>query len=176
MPRIRYLPTIIIALLTGCTSSDQMQTSSNHSVIVGKVESATLPHLGIRLPALMDTGAGLSVLDVEDYQLIQGSRGKRIRFTIVVRHQRRTTSYELPVKRYTSMLTSAGMLEKKPVVTLRVKIGPLTADIDTILAERDDRLLPVVIGRNFLAGRALVDSGRQQRVTRKLPRSTEAPM
>ncbi len=178
MPRIRHLFVTLITtmtiLLTGCVS--QPEEPSHNSIapaVAGKVESVSLPGMNIKLPALMDTGASISVLDVDEYILKETPRGDRIQFSVQYESLNAPVSFDLPVVRYTSVLTGGGTMEKKPVVNLDVNIGPVSGTAEFMLAKRDDRLLPVVIGRNFLSGRLLIDPGSRQRLTKEIPAAAD---
>ena len=48
--------------------------------------------------------------------------------------------------------------EKRPIVTLNVKFGGKTIKADFTLAKRDKFDYQVLVGRNILTGRAVVDT------------------
>jgi len=129
----------------------------------GIVEPIVVGH-GIVVDAKIDTGADSCSLDAKNIQVFEKDGGKWVRFDVTGRDGQSDT-LEAPVVRTVRIKRGVGSSPPRPVVRLPVCLGSLQREVEVNLADRRRYAYPALVGRNFLAGYVLVDSGRE-RLTR----------
>lgn len=129
-------------------------------LIIGRVENVWLLPDQLKFKARIDTGAGLSSMHAAD--LIEFERdGKRwVRFSVPA-SDTETMQYERPVKRYVSIKQHTGKPQRRPIVSMSIRLGNLEERVDFTLTNRKDYLYRILIGRNFLRDTAVVDVSRK---------------
>jgi len=126
---------------------------------IGAVERVAIPSANITLLARVDTGAASSSLDARDVR-IRGPRGARtVRFTLVGGDGRRIV-LELPLAGYRSVSTSDSRSERRPVVRLEICVAGQQFEADLTLNDRSHMEHRMLLGRQALAGRFVVDVDR----------------
>jgi hypothetical protein len=144
--------------------TDQRATAATLPVL-GWKEEASLPDWGIEgLRVKLDTGARTSALHV-------------LRFTVVGHHHHhgeplpvarltvplsrvdpdRIVTVTTPVVAYKSVRDTRARSELRPVVRTRIRCGPLDEEIDITVTDRAGMIFRMILGRQALAGRVLVD-------------------
>lgn len=133
--------------------------------LVGWREYVSLPELGPgRFKAKVDTGATSCALHAEDIEVEDG----RVRFRVSVPGRRfRCTAEIVGHKRIRS---SSGHSEERPVIETEVALGPHRFPARITLTDRTDMRLPMLLGRDSMKGRFLVDPGREFVLTKKKKR------
>ena len=152
---------------------------------VGWLEWAGLPQWRItRLRAKIDTGAKSSSLHVSDMETYQRNGQLRVRFRVHPRqkHDEPTVEVDTEVLEERGVRSSNGEIEHRVVVTTHLAIGEMKPyPIVVTLTDRSNMQFRMLVGRQALAARWLVDSGsrhlqgRPRRYDRKLnanPRPT----
>ncbi len=134
-----------------------LSAQSRDLLILGSVEMVTLTPPGETVPARIDTGAAVSSLSA--YQVEEFLRDGRmwVRFRTSFSEEQ-THSWELPVKR--TLLVRQGSreeLQHRYIVEIQIQLGEMTLSEEFSLADRRGMAYPVLIGRNILEGKALVD-------------------
>ena len=140
--------------------------AANDLMIMGWIENAELEDTGIRLKAKLDTGAKSSSLDVLDYEIFEKDGDDWVRFTVSDRKKTKKV-LERPVLKFIRIKRSETVTARRPVIEMRICIGPIAAKTQVNLANRAHLNNPLLIGRRFLEDRILVDSGRTY-LTRRL--------
>jgi hypothetical protein len=146
----------------------QKQTmSSAHELhdllIVGWQEMLGFPELGIAQVAVkLDTGAVLSSIHVEDYQIFKRNHGEWVRFDhgvglTGVGDDCRCESRLVGFRRIQS---SSGHRSSRPVIETTMVLAGFHWTIELTLANRPTMQFPILIGRDAISGRCLVDCGR----------------
>lgn len=133
----------------------------------GRVELVWVDKLSMYLKARIDTGAKSSSIHASNIQYFERDGKDWVRFNLHT-HKKTTlaegdtpVSFELPLVRSVKIKqASANRLDKRPVVRMRVRIGPHETDAEFTLNDRKDMLYPVLIGRTFLRDVAVVDVGQ----------------
>jgi len=134
---------IILLLLLGKGSAGEKMT-------IGEAEDVILMPWGVRLPARIDTGAATSSLDAREltvknnmaeFRLPKMYGGLRLR---------------LPVIEW-QKIRSADFRERRPVVEIIFCIGPKLIRAQVTLNDRSTVTFPLIIGRNVLKDKFVVD-------------------
>ena len=135
--------------------------------IIGEVEPVTILEAGLTLPARIDTGATTSSLDARDIQQFERDGKKWVRFVVVERRSGKKVKVEGRLTRSVEITRHGADPQVRPVVKLKAILGKVELLREFSLTNRSTFTYPVLIGRNFLQGKFLVD------VTRK---NTTSPM
>lgn len=124
----------------------------------GWVEKAVLYPQGIVLHAKLDTGAKTSSLNAPDpeYFTRDGQEWARISVT---NKNIETVIVEAPVVRNVKIKRHFGESQIRQVVLLDLCIGKVRKIEEVNLVDRTGLNYPLLIGRNFLEGALLIDSG-----------------
>lgn len=138
--------------------------------VVGWREWVALPSLGIdRIKAKIDTGARTSVLHAYRIKPFR-RRGKRfVRFYVHPVQNRRLPEVvcEAPVIDERVVTSSNGEQQYRYVVEAALRIGDLEWLIELTLTNRDEMSFRMLLGRQALRKRLLIDPGASFRTTRK---------
>lgn len=134
---------------------------------LGRVEWVWVDKLGMYLKARLDTGAKSSSIHASNIQYFERDGKDWVRFNMYTHKKTKPADgqapalFEVPVLRTVKIKqASATTLEKRPVIKMRVRIGPHEADAEFTLTDRKGMLYPVLIGRTFLRDVAVVDVGQ----------------
>lgn len=129
--------------------------------ILGFIETAFIGELTLEMSAKLDTGADSSSVYARDVRVFEKSRGDDwVRYRLIG-DDGRTIRFEKNVVRYAQIKTKRGGTIRRPVVLLDVCVGGAHGVAEFNLADRDQFDYDVLIGREFLASRIVVDSGRR---------------
>jgi hypothetical protein len=150
---------------------------------LGWREWVGLPDHGVEwLKAKVDTGARTSSLHAAGLHTFQVENREWVRFHVYP-WQRSTADavqVEARVLDRRQVRSSSGSTERRPVVILPVRIGSRTVDVEFTLTRRDQMGFRMLLGRQALRRRFLVDTGRSYllgqppRPLRRTNRSTDA--
>jgi hypothetical protein len=123
-----------------------------------RIETALL------VDAKVDTGADYSSLDARDIKTFQKGEAEWVSFAAVGRSGKRT-SFERRIYRYTTIRRAGGTEQKRPTVLLGLCLGTVYRVVQVNLVDRETLEYRMLVGRDFLQGRYLVDSSRTQVTT-----------
>lgn len=130
--------------------------------IIGWREWVQLPQLGIaKVKAKIDTGARSSSLHAYDLKYEERDGKQWVRFKVHTR-QRSTADQvvaESPVLEFRKVRSSNGQVTKRPVILTKVDLLGQLCEIELTLANRDSMGFRMLLGREAIRGRMLVDSG-----------------
>lgn len=127
--------------------------------IIGSIETIDLPELGISgIAAKTDTGAETSVLHCDD-MTIRKENGH----LYIVAHiqldedptQRHTIKF--PVHREKTVKSSFGQSETRYIFLTKIRMFDELYDIKLSFRDRSAMSYPMLLGRNFINGKFLVD-------------------
>ena len=129
-------------------------------IVVGWRERVGLPDLGIAsIKAKIDTGAASSSIDVSEIHEYEDDDGfTRVRFAI--RHKRRgTVEGDAPVVAIRTIRNPGrgGREERRYVIGTTLRVGHDEWPIEVNLARRTRMRYRMLVGRQALAGRCVVD-------------------
>ena len=130
-------------------------------VLIGETEYVTVVPAKLRLAARIDTGATTSSIGAYDIHPFERDGKKWVRFTVRVPAGGKSAVIKAPVRRTIGVKQHGAPAQKRLVVSLPIVMGPLTARTDFSLADRSTFKYPLLIGRSFLRGRAVVDVNQE---------------
>jgi len=135
-------------------------TEENSKIIVGSEEWCSFPGLGIpAIKARVDSGAKTSSLHAFNIQKFRRDGEAWVTFEVhPLQNDRRTViRCEQQVIDKRTVKSSSGISETRYVVSAAIKAGNDTWDIELTLANRDSMGYRMLLGREAMSGRILVD-------------------
>ena len=135
--------------------------SMEQKIVAGIVEPVAVGPAGVVVDAKLDTGADSCSLHALDVQHFERDGAKWVRFDVAGRNGERAT-IETPLVRTVRIKGDDRSVPRRPVVRLSLCLANVRREVDVNLANRKGYSYPVLIGRNFLAGHVVVDSGRER--------------
>ncbi|MGH7202231.1 MAG: ATP-dependent zinc protease family protein [Planctomycetaceae bacterium] len=132
-------------------------------VAVGWREWVALPDLAVpAIKAKMDTGARSSAIHAFRLRTERRNGVNIVRFDVhpFQRTARETVSVEAEVLEYRNVKTSGGHVTRRPVILTTIELFGRRWTIELTLANRDTMGFRMLLGREAIRGRFLVDPGR----------------
>ena len=132
-------------------------------LIIGWREIVALPNLGIsKIKAKIDTGARSSALHAFHIQKFQRDNQEMIRFQIhpYQRDSKQTVTAEAQLLEYREIRNSGGEAQLRPVILTHVELGGKQWEIELTLTNRDVMGFRMLLGRQAVRNRFLVDPGK----------------
>jgi hypothetical protein len=145
-----------------CEAKENVRTVvvSGDKLVVGEVERIWIDPPRAVLEARVDTGASSSSLHSENLVEFERDGEDWVRFDIKLDDEMVTLERE--ILRYVRVYQQADREgSRRPVVTLRVRLGNLNQEVEFTLADRSHLDFELILGRNFLTDVALVDVGKR---------------
>lgn len=133
------------------------------SLVIGWREWLELPDLGIRkVKAKIDTGARSSSLHAFDVKTIERDGKQFARFKVhpLQRNSKKTVECEAEILEFRMVKSSTGHAQKRPVILTTVEALGDEWTIELTLANRDEMGFRMLLGREAVRGRFLVDAGK----------------
>lgn len=130
--------------------------------VIGWREWVKLPELGInRIKVKVDTGARTSSLHVLDLENFTKNGNPWVRFKVhpIQRTTKRTVKSEAQVLELRSVRNSGGKASMRPVIITNVTLLGETWPVELTLANRDDMGFRMLLGREAIRQKFLVDPG-----------------
>jgi len=135
-----------------------VQVVASELLRAGWIEKAVIYPQGIVIHAKLDTGAKISSLHAPDPEFITRDGKQWVRFGITNRDIE-TVMIEAPVVRRATIKRHFGEKQTRPVVLLDLCIGNVRKTEEVNLVDRAGMNYQLLVGRNFLQGALLIDSG-----------------
>lgn len=147
---MRFLPSFV-ALSTLLLAAGQASAAATETKVVGWVEKIGLHETGIVLKAKMDTGATTSSIDAEVVHINKADDGsEKIVFAVTDEDGAKKT-YERKIERWVRIKRHGGNdVIRRPVITMKFCIAGQVVDEEVNLANRENFIYPVLIGRNMM--------------------------
>lgn len=135
------------------------QKTSDGKLILGSREWVYVPGLKQNFRSRVDTGATTSSISATDIETFKRNGKSWVKFK--VEHDGIKSDYlELPVKRWVKILQStADDSQRRAVVEAWIQIGDLKQKTEFTLADRTHLTYPLLLGRSFIKGVAVIDVG-----------------
>ncbi|MGD1897073.1 MAG: ATP-dependent zinc protease [Phormidesmis sp.] len=131
--------------------------------LIGWRERLALPELSVTsVKAKIDTGARSSALHAFDIELFKRADVDFVRFKVhpAQRHKKKTVTVEAQLLEMRSIRSSSGQAEMRPVIETLVATNSLQWPIELTLTNRDMMGFRMLLGRQAVRQRFLVDSGQ----------------
>lgn len=125
--------------------------------IIGAVEYVTIKDNDLRLKARIDTGAKTTSIGVDSFQLFERDGERWVQFAVKNRSTEKLVEFKRRLKRRVRIKQHEQESVRRQVVELTLTIGTITRKVEVTLNNRDNFKYPVLIGRNFLDHKAVVD-------------------
>jgi len=129
-------------------------------LIIGETEWVYLPSVKVKMKARIDTGATTTSIDARNIRIQTRDGKKWALFTLVDRKSGKEFDMEKPVVKVVEIKRHGAEHQKRYAVKMRIVIGHISQYILVTLNDRERFDFPVLIGRNFLRGAAVVDVDR----------------
>ncbi len=128
-------------------------------VVLGEIEESYLPVYKVFLKARVDTGAQTSSMHAKEIVPFERDGEKWVRFSIMDDHGKEI-QIKKPIVKKIKIKRHGTEAQERYVVHMRLNISTISQYLEVSLTDREDYRYPVLIGRNFLQGNALVDVSR----------------
>lgn len=155
----------------------------SQKVVIGKEEWCALPDIGLpAIKARIDSGARTSALHAENIHHYQSRGVRMVRFDIYPIQKDRSVVVQCraPLVDERDVKSSSGHTERRPVIQTSLKLGGVLQEIQLTLTNRDSMGYRMLLGREAMQGRFLIDpekaflEGKVSDVqTRKIYRGSE---
>lgn len=162
---------------TDRSSSRGAGKAKDERTVLGWREWVSLPDFGVRtIKAKLDTGARTSSLHAFKLKRYTRDGVTMARFEVhpVQRSDAASVEVEAEVVDEREVRNSGGQIETRPVIVTTLQIGDARWEVEMTLTRRDEMGFRLLLGRQALRGRVLVDPQRSYQVGRK--RSEAAPL
>ena len=141
----------------------QAKNSSSKVSVIGWREIIALPNLGIaQIKAKIDTGARSSALHAFHVEKFQRDGQEMIRFQVhpYQRDNKHTVTTEAQLLEYREVRPSSGKAQLRPVILTNVELDGVQWQIELTLTNRDVMGFRMLLGRQAVRNRFLVDPGK----------------
>ena len=140
--------------------------------IIGWRENVTLPKLNIPfIKAKIDTGARSSALHAFNIREQERDGKKIIQFQVhpLQRDNRTTVTTEAELLEYRKIRNSGGIAQLRPVIKTQIELGKQIWSIELSLTDRDVMGFRMLLGRQAVRNKFLVDPGKSFLQSRRKP-------
>jgi hypothetical protein len=155
-------PKLVLVLAAMIFATSAMASSSpTGKVIAGWVEKVTVVSADLVTKAKLDTGAKTSSIYAVNVENFKRDGKPWTRFDLVVtdlKDKEKIVSLERRRTRNVRIKGEADEYERRSVVMLPICFDGRSYEVEFTLADRGNYIYPVLLGRQFLEGRAIVDS------------------
>ena len=131
--------------------------------IIGWREWVKLPDLGVEMIKVkVDTGARSSALHTYDVQEFQKNGQRWVRFKIhpLQRSSKQVVQADAKILEFRSVRSSSGRAVRRPVIVTSVELLGICWSVELTLANRDNMGFRMLLGREAVRRRFLVDAGK----------------
>lgn len=131
--------------------------------VIGWREQVALPDLGIQqIKAKIDTGARSSALHAFDVEIFNRDGKRMVRFKIhpYQRDTHRSVTAEAELLDQRQVRNSGGQAQVRPVIQTTIELNDYTFPIELTLTNRDVMGFRMLLGRQAVRRRFLVDAGK----------------
>jgi|AP95_1055475.scaffolds.fasta_scaffold106634_2 hypothetical protein len=147
---------------SGVLQGESGRFRSQHLPVIGWREQLALPDLGISsIRAKVDTGAMISALRAWNIREVERDGKPYVRFTVnPTRNRSSQRRVEAPLSGHRNITSSSGHRESRPIIRTSVTVGDRTFPMNLTLTRRAGMTYPMLLGREAVRGRFVVDPGR----------------
>ena len=139
------------------TNSKEPIPRPSELLTIGDLEHVSIVPEGLGLEAVINTSVETSMLGVIE-QAMYSQQGKRwVRFVVKDPKTKKGVQFKRPLSRITKVKGLNGKAQDKLVIALQIKMGALDLEREFVLVDAKHFEYPVVIGKNYIFDKALVD-------------------
>ncbi|MCG3152515.1 MAG: hypothetical protein GEEBNDBF_01815 [bacterium] len=138
--------------------------------VIGWREWVLFPDLHLSpLQAKIDTGARTSALHASDIEIAESPSGRVVRFLFhpFHRHPEIAEPAEAPLVSVRIIRSSSGHAEERPVIQTALQLGAWLWPIELTLTPRPEMGFRLLLGREAIRGRFLVDPGHSYLLSKR---------
>ena len=131
--------------------------------IHGWIENVLVSDARLPMKAKLDSGAKTTSIDADILKTFEKDGKEHVLFRVTINEgeeSETTEVYESEIKRWVRIKTKKGGYIRRPVIEKTICIGKQRITGEVNLAERSHFVYPLLIGRNMLQGRILVDTAK----------------
>jgi hypothetical protein len=139
--------------------SDDLPSALSSKQIIGWLELIHLYPGRLSIRAKMDTGAKTASLNAARLTEFDKNGANWVRFT-VTNKKGAAVKFEEKILRYAKIKAANGTLEKRPVIQLWLCLGDRMHAVEVNLTDRSFFNYQMIIGRNVLKGKYVIDAER----------------
>ena len=153
--RISKIIILILPYIVAILPFTPLHAEDKTKMVIGAVEEVVLFPWGVKLPARIDTGAGMTSLDVRDLTI----KNKVAQFRLPEKYG--NVLIKLPVIRHCN-IRSSSFRERRPVVEIELCLGSKRLRVQANLNNRYHLEYPLILGRDVLTQGFIVDSAQEK--------------
>ena len=145
-------------------SCPQAESSAKYDgkLIIGATEWVYLNPPSHHYLARIDSGATTSSISVLNLVRFERNGKKWVKFDLKPDGETQAVSVEAPVERNVLIRqSSTSENDRRPVVLLNVRLGPLQQETEFTLTDRSHMSYPMLLGRSFLQDVTLIDVSQE---------------
>jgi len=139
--------------------------------IIGRAENVDFPALGLfKVPARVDTGARTSTIWASQIQIDENGT---LSFCLFDESSPYFTNHTISTKSYSKIVvaSSMGTIQKRYKIRLFIKLKGKKIHASFTLADRSQQAFPILIGRNILKGKFVVDVKKTKKTLKQHEKS-----
>lgn len=148
-------------------------------LVIGWREWLALPGIGIpAIKAKIDTGARTSSLHARNIKAFEGEDGREwVKFSLRpnLHHPEFVVDCEAPASEHRQVRSSSGEPEDRFFIVTTVVLGGVEWEIEVSLTSRDKMKFRMLLGREALRGRCLVEPHTSYLTGKKLAKHYRSP-
>ncbi|HAC62532.1 MAG TPA: ATP-dependent zinc protease [Cyanothece sp. UBA12306] len=147
-----------------------MVNQKQQLLIIGWRERIALPELGIEeIKVKIDTGARSSALHALDIEMFTEAQKQMVRFKVhpYQRDTNQTIITQAELSEHRKVRSSTGHDQLRPVIKTMVQLGGQQWPIELTLTNRDVMGFRMLLGRQAIRGRFMVDSRKSFLASRR---------
>ena len=128
--------------------------------LIGWTENVSFPDFKLKnLKAKIDTGAKTSALHAEDIEYVI-HKGKKCVSFVVVNDEGKRKVIKAPLLEERVIKSSTGYKTVRPVVSTHIQLGRHTYEIEVTLIDRNLMGFKMLLGREAIKGRFIINPAR----------------
>lgn len=129
--------------------------------VIGELEQVTFKPQALTLKARIDTGAKTSSIGIVSQQTFERDGKKWVHFSVINPSTGKMVKFERPLVRTVKIKRHGADPMRRNVIKLKIILSNIESESEFTLADRSQYNYPVLIGRNVLSGRYIVDVNRR---------------
>lgn len=126
---------------------------------MGWVERIKVVSVDMTAKAKLDSGAATSAINAEIIKIFKRDKQEYVLFRVVVEDEE-LQPLERKIVRWVRIKKKEGGHIRRPVVIMSMCLGDQKVTGEVNLSSRDNFIYPILIGRNMLEDRIVIDAGR----------------